>query len=325
MNRRVFVTGLGAVLAAPLGAGAQQPRQWRIGVLSTGSISDGAPLFAVFDRQLRELGYIEGQNIVFDFRGADGNNERLPGLAAELVRRNADVLVTTGTPAAVAAKQATSRIPIVTAIVADPVGSGLVASLARPGGNVTGIADLDDELTGKRLTLLKEAIPELSRVAVLWKRGNPAHSAALRDAQQVASTLAVKLVLRDVATPTDLEVAFTEMERDRVGALLFTADSMFAVHRTRLIELASMNRLPTMFWRSDFVAAGGFISYGTIYAEMFRHAAMYVDKILKGTKPMDLPMAQPTKFELAINLKTAKALGLTIPPSLLLRADQVIE
>ena len=327
MTRRRFLSiTLAGTLAAPLAGAAQQPgKMWRIGLLSTGPISNTQPLFNVFQEQLRELGYVDGQNVSIESRAADGNNERLPGLAAELVKLKVDVLLTTGTPAAVAAKRATSVIPIVTAVVADPVGAGLVTNLARPGGNLTGIADLDDELTGKRLGLLKEAVPRLSRVAIIWKRGNPAHKTALKEAEVVARTMDLQFQTLDVRAPSEFQEAFAAMARDRVGALILAADSMFFAHRTQLAESATKHRLPTMFWRREFVAAGGLMSYGTLYPELFRRAAIYVDKIFKGAKPADLPMEQPTKFELVINLKTAKALGLTIPPSLLLRADQVIE
>jgi putative tryptophan/tyrosine transport system substrate-binding protein len=325
-RRRFLVTSLAGALATPLAAGAQQAgKVWRVGILSTGSASSGLPLTKVFQEQLRELGYIEGQNVVFEFRYADGDNDRLPGLAEELVRLKVDVLVTAGTPAAVAAKNATSMIPIVTAIVADPVGAGLVTSLARPGGNVTGIANLDDELAGKRLALLMEAVPGLSRVAIMWKTGNPAHKTALREAEVVARARDVKLQPVDVRGPSEFQEAFSIMARSRVGALIVTADSMFNMHTTQLVDVATKSRLPTMFWRKDFVAAGGLMSYGTIYSDLQRRAAIYVDRIAKGAKPADLPLEQATKFELVINLKTAKALGLTIPPSLLARADQVIE
>jgi putative tryptophan/tyrosine transport system substrate-binding protein len=325
-RRRFLLTAMAGALATPLAAGGQEAgKVWRVGHLSTGSISSGRPLNKVFQEQLRELGYIDGQNVVFTFRGADGNNDRLPALADELVRLRVDILVTAGTPAAVAAKQATSMIPIVTAIVADPVGAGLVTSLARPGGNVTGIANLDDELTGKRLALLNDAVPGLSRVAIMWKTGNPAHKTALREAEVVARARDLKLQPVDVRGPGEFQSAFANIARARVGALIVTADSMFNVHRTQLTDFAAKSRLPTMFWRRDFVAAGGLMSYGTIYSDLFRRAAVYVDRIAKGAKPADLPMEQATKFELVINLKTAKALGLTIPPSLLARADQIID
>ena len=314
------------LVLAPLGAEPQQPtRVQRIGVLSTGSLSAGEHLFKAFQERLREFGYIEGRNVGFEARGADGKNERLPGLATELLRLDVDVIVTIGTPAAVAAKQATSTIPIVTAVVADPVGAGLIASLARPGGNVTGIADLDEELTGKRLELLKEIVPGLSRVAVMWKAGNPAHETALREAEAAARSSGLQLKHREVRAASEFQTAFALMTKEHIGALVLLADSMFATHRTELVHLSTKNRMPAIFWRREFVEAGGLMSYGTIYPELYRRAADYVAKILKGAKPADLPVEQPTKFELVINLKTAKALGLTIPQTLLQRADQVIE
>ncbi len=327
MDRRAFIGSLaGSLLAAPLTAEAQEAGKLvRIGILSTGSISSNLHLFKVFQGRLHELGYIDGQNVAFEFRAADGKNERLPALAAELIRLKVDVLLTTGTPAAVAAKQATSRVPIVTAIVADPVGAGLINNLARPGGNITGITDLDDELSGKRMALLKEVVPGLSRVAIMWKTGNPAHKTALREAEVAGRSLDLRLQLLDVRAPSEFQPAFTMMARERAGALILMADSMFSVHRAQLVDTAARSRMPTMFWVRDFVEAGGLMSYGTVYPDLFLRAAVYVDKILKGGKPADLPVEQPTKFELVINLKIAKALGLTIPPSLLQRADQVIE
>ena len=314
------------LVLAPLGAEPQQPtRVQRIGVLSTGSLSAGEHLFKAFQERLREFGYIEGQNVAFEARGADGRNERLPGLATELLRLDVDVIVTIGTPAAVAAKQATSTLPIVTAVVADPVGAGLIASLARPGGNVTGIADLDEELTGKRLELLKEIVPGLSRVAVMWKAGNPAHETALREAEVAARSSGLQLKHREVRAASEFQTAFALMTKEHVGALVLLADSMFATYRTQLVNLSAKNRMPAIFWRREFVEAGGLMSYGTIYPELYRRAADYVAKILKGAKPADLPVEQPTQFELVINLKTARALGLTIPQTLLQRADQVIE
>ena len=315
-----------SLILAPLAAEAQQPtRVQRIGVLTTGSLSAGEHLFKVFQERLREFGYIEGRNVAFEARGADGKNERLPGLATELLRLDVDVIVTIGTPAAVAAKQATSTIPIVTAVVADPVGAGLIASVARPGGNVTRIADLDEELTGKRLELLKEIVPGLSRVAVMWKTGNPAHETALRVADAAARSSGLQLKHRKVRAASEFQAAFALMTKEHIGALVLLADSMFGTYRTQLVNLLAKNRMPAIFWRREFVEAGGLMSYGTIYPELYRRAADYVAKILKGSKPADLPVEQPTKFELVINMKTAKALGLTIPPSLLGRADQVIE
>jgi len=326
MNRRAFVSGLGAVLAAPLAAGAQQAdRAALIGFLETGSLSANSHLRKAFRERLRELGHIEGQSVRFEVRGADGKIEGLADLAKELVRLKAEAIVTAGTEAAVAAKQATATIPIVTAIVSDPVGLGLIASLARPGGNLTGVADLDVEQSGKRLELLKTVVPALSRVALLWKRGHPKETESLREAEAAARSLGLQLHLTGVWNANDLPRAFASMTAEHTGAFMVVADTMFSSNRAQILDFAAKSRLPAIFWRREFVDAGGLLSYGASYLDQYRRAAVFVDKILKGAKPADLPIEQPTSFELVINLKTAKALGLTIPPSLLLRADQVIE
>jgi putative ABC transport system substrate-binding protein len=312
-------------LVAPLAAEAQPPAKVpRIGVLSTGSPRVSLARFEPFIQGLRELGYVEGQTIAFAYRFADGKNERLPGLATELIDLTVEVIVTSGTPAAVAAKHATSMIPIIIAIAADPVGEGLVANLARPGGNVTGMANLDSELSGKRLEILKEVVPGLSRVAILWNPANPAHRPALGESEVAARGLGVQLQLVEVRAPHEFTSAFAAMSRERASALMLLADSMFGSHRAQVVELAAKSRLPSLFWVKDFVAAGGLMSYGASYPDLLRRAATYVDKILKGAKPADLPMEQPTTFELVINLKTAQALGLTIPPSVLFQATEVI-
>ena len=313
---------------APLAAEGQQPtKAARIGYLVTGSLEapEARRSFDVFRQGLRERGYVEGQNIVIEFRAADGRNDRLPGLAAELVGLKVETIVTQGTPAAVAAKQATSTIPIVMAIATDPVGAGLIASLGRPGGNVTGLANLDAELSGKRLEILKTAVPALARVAVLRNPANPAHREALRGAEAAAHTLGVRVQVVDVRDPGEFGTAFSAMKRERADGLVLFADSMFGTHRARIFDLAAQSRLPAIFWESRFAAAGALMSYGTSYPDLFRSAAVYVDKILKGAKPADLPVEQPTKFELVINLKTSKALGLTIPQSILMRADEIID
>ena len=271
------------------------------------------------------MGYAEGQSITFETRSADGRNERLRGLAAELIGLKVDIIVTTGTPAAVAAKQATSTIPIVMAVATNPVGAGLTASLGRPGGNVTGLANLDAELSGKRLEMLKAAVPALSRVAILWNPANPAHKPALGDTESAAHALGVRLQPVEARNSSELSDAFSAIRRERAGGLVLLADSLFSTHRARILDFAAKSRLPSIFWQSGFAEAGAFMSYGTSYPDLFRGAANYVDKILKGAKPADLPVEQPTKFELVINLKTAKALGLTIPQSVLVRADQVIQ
>ncbi|PYM14385.1 MAG: ABC transporter substrate-binding protein [Candidatus Rokuibacteriota bacterium] len=325
-DRRSFVLAITlSILASPVAVAAEQPGRARIGVLSTSSVSDGLEMFKVFQERLREFGYVEGQNVVFEFRGADGKNERLSSLARELLRLNVDVMVTVGTPAAAAAKEATAVTPIITAVVADPVGAGIVTGLARPGGNVTGIADLDAELSGKRLQLLGEVVPGLSRVAVMWKTGNPAHKSALREIETAAKSSGVQVQAVDVRAPSEFAAAFASMTRARAGALLLLADSMFSLYRAELLDATAKNRLPAIFWSRRFAEAGGLMSYGTNYPDLFRRAAEYVARVLKGARPADLPIEQPTKFELVINMKTARALGLSIPPSVLLRADQVID
>jgi putative ABC transport system substrate-binding protein len=328
MNRRSFIaTSAMALLAAPLAADAQQAGKVpRIGFLRPGSPSDRPHLLDAFRQGLREFGWIEGQNIVIDYRYAEGRFDRLPDLAAELVRLKVDIIVAVGTPAAAAAKNATETIPIVTISVGDPVGLGLIASLARPGGNVTGSSfSVGLKIVGKGLELLKETVPKVRRVAILSNPANPAQPLAIRKVNVAARSLGVQLQLLEARGPNEFDGAFAAMAKERVGALLVVPDSMLTVHRTRLADLAARSRLPAAYGTRESVEAGGLMSYGPNFADMYRRAATYVDKILKGAKPGDLPVEQPTKFDLVINLKTAKALGLTIPPSLLLRADQVIE
>ena len=293
----------------------------RIGYLAAGS----PPPDNAFLAGLRELGYVEGRNIIIESRFSDGKHERLFGLASELIALKVDVIVTTGTPAAFAAKRATSAIPIVMAIVADPVGGGLVANLARPGGNITGMADLDTELGEKRLEVLKQVVPRLSRVAVLWNPANPAHKQALKQSEVAAKALELRLQAVDAQDPSEFGSAFSAMSSERAQALILLADSMFSAYREAIIKLVARSRLPAIFWQGSFVQAGGLMSYGPDFPALYRHAAVYVDKILKGAKPADLPVEQPTKFELVINLKAAKQIGLTIPPNVLARADRVIK
>jgi putative tryptophan/tyrosine transport system substrate-binding protein len=328
MDRRTFLAGTVAVLlTAPLAAEAQQAgKVWRIGLLDY-AVSDpgGAARWKAFRERLRELGYVEGQNVAFEARWGDGQVGRLRGLAAELIDGKVDVLVTAGTEAALAAKQATSSIPIVMATGGDPVKLGLVASLARPGGNVTGVISLIRELTGKRFELLKQLIPRASRVAILRDPENRSSALSARDAESVAKSLGVVVQSVGVRGPRDLDAAFLAMKRARTDAVICAENTLFIADRQRIADLALMHRLPIMAAAKEYAQAGALISYGTDYLDLFRRAAMYVDKILKGAKPGDLPIEQPTKFELVINLKTAKALGLTIPPSLLGRADEVIQ
>ena len=273
---------------------------------------------------MRALGYVEGQNLVLEYRGAEGRLERLPNLAAELVQLKPDVIVTQGTPAALAAKHATTTIPIVLVGVADPVGSGLVASLAQPGGNVTGLAAQPPDFVGQLLEFLKDVLPTVSRVAILWNPANPAHALTVRETDMAAQAVGVQLHRVEARGPEAFDSAFAAMTSAHAGALLVSGDALFLQHRRRLAELAAMSRLPTMHNGREFVEAGGLLSYGPSRTDTRQRAATYVDKILKGAKPADLPVERPMKFELVINLKTAQALDLTIPPTLLFQADEVI-
>jgi ABC-type uncharacterized transport system substrate-binding protein len=330
VERRAFLSVIaGGLLAAPLATEAQQAAKIaRIGYLSLDAATSAGNREA-FLQGLRDLDYVEGRNVVIQYRDAEGKPERLPALAAELVALKVDVILAGGTLHALAAKQATRILPIVFA-AAEPVSSGLVTSLARPGGNVTGVSVFtQEELVGKRLELLKLAVPGVSRVAVLWQPGGYGGERAERDmlkgAEVAAPVLGVRVQFVEARGPADLDGAFSEMTGARAGALTVVTSSMFFNERRRLVGLAAKNRLPAVYGGREFVDAGGLIGYGLNTSALFRHAATYVDKILKGAKPGDLPIEQPTKFELMINLKTAKALGLTISPSLLQRADQVIE
>jgi putative tryptophan/tyrosine transport system substrate-binding protein len=329
MDRRTFLAGTSAVLlAAPLAVEAQQAAKIaRIGYLGT-NLTATPQLPEAFRQGLRDLGYVEGRNLVIEYRFVEGKFDRFPALAAELVALKVDVIVAANTPAALAAKQATKTIPIVFAAASDPVASGFVTSLARPGGNVTGLSLLGEELVGKRLELLKQVVPGVSRVAVLWQPGGlpeRTEKDMLKAADVAARALGVRLHFVEARGPADFDRAFSDMTRARAGALTVLPSAMFIYERRRLADLAAKNRLPAVYpWR-EFVDAGGLMAYGPNLADLFRRAATYVDKILKGAKPGDLPIEQPTKFELVINLKTAKALGLTIPLSLLGRADEVIQ
>jgi len=310
------------LLAAPFAADAQQPpRVPRVGYLGG---SPSSPLVESFQQGLRDLDWVEGQNITIDYMWTGGRAERLPELVAELIRLNVDPIYTQGSNAAAhAAKQATSTIPIVFTTPADPLVVGLVSSLARPGGNVTGLGGGAD--TPKRLDLLEEAVPKITRLAVLWNPANPSNQASTKDVEEAAKTSGLQVQFIAVRTPADLDGAFSAMTRERADGVLVFGDALFFVQRTRIVELAAKHRLPAMYNRSEYVRAGGLLAYAANDIEQERRAAAYVDKILRGAKPGELPVEQPTKFELAINLKTAKALGLTIPPSMLMRADQVIE
>jgi len=317
-----------SLLAAPLAADAQQAGKVpRIGFLGVTSPSDRPSHLDAFRQRLRELGWVEGQNIVIDYRYAEGRVDRLPDLAAELVRLKVDLIVASaGTQAATAAKNATETIPIVMIYVRDPVGTGLIASLARPGGNVTGVSGSAGlELFAKQLELLKETVPKIRRVAILSNPDNAYHQLAIREVNVAARSLGVQLQLLEARGPNEFDGAFAAMAKERVGALLVLSDAIFGSHRTRLADLAARSRLPAAFGVRDDVEAGGLMSYGPSILDSYRQAATYVDRILRGAKPAELPVEQPAKFELVINMKTAKALGLTIPQSVLLRADHVIE
>ncbi len=323
--RRAFITSLavGALLASRSADAQRAGKVHRIGWLSPASAANGLPNLEALRTGLRELGYVEGQNLTIEARWADGRIERLPELAAELVRLPVDVLCTAGSQASGAAKHATSTIPIVFANVAFPDQSGLVASYPRPGGNITGVAFVGPEY-GKRLELLKEAYPKLARVALIYNPDNPGSVLALQETRRWATALSVRLEPHEFRGPHDFERVFGAIAGKRPDALMTTADPLIASYRTRIVDFAVKNRLLSMYPGREFVDAGGLMFYGGSVPEMYRRAAVYVDRILKGSRPSDLPVEQPTKFDMVINLKTAKALGLTIPQSLLLRADEVI-
>ncbi len=331
MDRRAFLGTLaGSLLAAPLAVEAQQAGKVpRVGYLAPGSYSDSQALgfLDAFRLGLRELGWVEGQNIAIDYRFAEGRFDRLPDLAAELVRLKVDIIVATPTVGAAAAKNATETIPIVMMSgSADPVGLGLIASLARPGGNVTGLSfSAGPEIFGKGLELLKETVPKVRRVAILSNPANLVQPLIMRELNVTARSLGVQLQLLEARGPNEFDGAFATMAKERVGALLVVADSIFILHRTRLADLAARSRLPAAYGTRENVVAGGLMSYGPSVRDLVRRSATFVDKILKGAKPADLPVEQPTKFELVINLKTAKALGLTIPQAVLERADEIIQ
>jgi putative ABC transport system substrate-binding protein len=322
----VVVTLALGLLLVPLAADAQQTAKVpTLGWLSDGTLGGSGPsLEEAFLHGLRDLGYVEGQTIAIERRDAERQFERLPELAAELVRRKVDVIVTMGVPGTRAAMQATTTIPIVIASAGDPVGTGLVASLARPGGNVTGLSVMDPDLTGKHLQLLKEAAPKIARVAVLYNPTFPGTVLSLREAQAAGPVLGLAILPMEVRAPDAFDDAFATMLRLGADALLTFADGFTRVHQSRIFDFATKNRLPVMYGRREFVQDGGLLAYGPSYPHLFRRAAYYVDRILKGAKPADLPVEQPTKFELVINLKTAQELGLTIPPTLLFQADEVI-
>ncbi len=321
MRRRGFITLLAGVAALwPLDARAQHP--FKIGLLNTGASTF---FIAPFIGKLKELGYLEGKNIVIERKFAEGNSERLREFAADLVREHVDVIVTIGTPAGFAAKQATSTIPIVLGAISDPVGVGLVASLARPGGNATGNSLMAPELSAKRLEILRTLAPGISRFAILWDSSNPGMAERVHETEIAANESHVLLHIVGPKNLEELEAAFAELLDQRPDALLVTTEAFTRQHLARILDFANRNKIPAMFEDSSYVEAGGLMSYGPNYEEVFRTAAVFVDKILKGAKPADLPIEQPTKFQLVINFKTAKALAIEIPPTLLTMADRVIE
>ncbi|MCP3440326.1 ABC transporter substrate-binding protein [Bradyrhizobium sp. CCGUVB14] len=331
MKRRELLGVIGGAAAWPLGVRAQQSKKIpRIGLLVTGAIESPEARAAIkaFDQGLREFGYVDGQNVLVETRAAGLKVERFPALAIELVRLNVDLIVASNTPAARAAQQATTTIPIVVPVMGDPVGDGLVASLARPGGNITGLTFLGPQLVPKRLALLKEALPTASRVAALWHPGaygERTMNDMMAEAKEAALTLGVQLRLVAVHAPDDLDLAFSTIIGERADAILIFPSPMLFNQRKRIVDLATPRRLPIVAMGKEFVQLGGFISYGADIMDFNRRCVAYVDKILKGAKPADLPVEQPTKFELFINLKTAKTFGIDIPPSLVARADEVIE
>ena len=327
-NRRTFIVTAAGLLAAPLAAEAQQAAKVaRIGILTI-NLAAAPHNTEAFLQGLRDLGHVEGRNVAIEYRDAGGKVERLPALAAELVALKVDVIMAGSTPLALAAKQATRTLPIVFIGSGDPVADGLVTSLARPGGNVTGLSSLTPERVGKCLELLTQAVPGINRVALLWQPGAVGERTAketLKGAEAASRALGVRLQFVEARGPADIDRAFSDMTKARTGALAVWTTAMFVAERRRLVALAAKDRLPGVYTLREFVDAGGLMSYGHSQADLNRRAATYVDKILKGAKPADLPIQQPTKFELIVNLTTAKALGLTIPPSLLARADRVIE
>ena len=326
MTKKIFVLIIGAVLLAhTFDAEAQQPTKIpRIGYLSANSSSAVATRVEAFRQGLRELGYVEGKYIVVEWRYAEGNPARLPSLAAELVRLKVDILVTASPPATRAAKKATSTIPIVMTQDSDPVANGFVASLARPGENISGLSTLAPELSGKRLELLKEIVPRLSRVVVLGTSTEPGNAQSLKEVERAAKAFGVKLQYLNVLNPKDIEIVFRAARKDHAESVLVLPSAVFIFQRTQIVELAVKNRLPAIYFRDRFVDDGGLMSYGVNLNDLDRRAATYVDKILKGTKPAELPVEQPIKFEFIVNLKAAKQIGLTIPPNVLRRADKII-
>jgi putative ABC transport system substrate-binding protein len=324
MKRREFITLLGGATAWPLVARAQGGIP-RVGFMGNSTAALEVNLVVSFRDGLRELGYEEGRNIAIEYRWADGRYERFAALVAELIAAKVDVIVTAGTPAALAVKKATSTVPLVMVAVGDPVGTGLVPSLARPDGNLTGLSSVAPDLEGKRLELLREIVPSVSRIAVFINSVNPFHATSMRQAQSAGKTLGVKVQQYDIRKSEDLDGAFAAIRKERPDALLILADRVFLHNRERIVDFTEEQRLPNVSAYKEVVEAGGLMSYGPSYEDMHKRAAIYVNKILKGAKPGNLPIEQPTKFTLVVNLKAAKALGISMPPAVLSRADDVIE
>jgi putative tryptophan/tyrosine transport system substrate-binding protein len=325
MRRRGFIAAVGGAVVGPLAARAQQPaKQPTIGFLGSGTLEGQGQWVAAFLQRLRELGWIEGRNITIAYRWAEGNSDRADELAAELVRRRVDVIVTYANPIVLAVKRSTSTIPIVFTAAADPLGTGLVSTLARPGGNVTGLSVEATDLGSKRLELLRDVVPNFHRLGIMANVGNSASVLEMREVQSASGTLGLEVKTLDIRQAEDIARAFDEL-KGHADALYVCIDTILFANRIRIITFALAARLPTMFTTREAVKAGGLMTYGPSFPELFRRAGDYVDKILHGAKPEDLPVEQPTKFDLVLNLTTAKALGLSIPPTLLARADEVIE
>ena len=324
MKRREFITVLCCAVAWPLASRAQG-RIPRVGFMGNSTAALEANLVDSFREGLRELGYEEGRNIAIEYRWADGQYERFAALVTELIAAKVDVIVTAGTPAALAVKKATSTVPLVMVAVGDPVGTGLVPSLARPDGNLTGLSSVAPDLEGKRLELLREIVPSVSRIAVFLNSVNPFHATSMRQAQTAGKTLGIKVQQYDIRKSEDLDGAFAAIRKERPDALLILADRVFLHNRERIVDFTGEQHLPNVNAYKELVEAGGLISYGPSYEDMHKRAAIYVNKILKGAKPGNLPIEQPTKFTLIVNLKAAKALGISMPPAVLSRADEVIE
>lgn len=325
MKRREFITLLGGAATWSLAAHAQQRAKPRVGFMGNSTEVLEANLVGPFRERLRELGYQDGRNIAVEYRWAEGKYERFPALVAELLAAKVDVIVTAGTPAAMAVKNATTAVPVVMVAVGDPVGTGLVPSLARPGGNLTGLSSIAPDLEGKRLELLREVVPKLAHVGVFFNPANLFHTVSMRNAGKAAEALGIKLLPLKVRTSQDLDDAFTAILKEKPDALLVLADRVYLHERKRMMDFALQHRLPNVNAHKEMIEAGGLMSYGPSYENMHRRAADYVDKILKGAKPGELPIEQPTKFDLKVNFKAAKALGIVVPPTLLTRADEVIE